>query len=56
MLRNLLFIVGVVCAIWVIYDVWVKQKMDTGVKIVWTIFALFFNILSAIVYYLVKKR
>lgn len=49
-------IVALICAIWVIYDVWVKQKkMSGGSKIVWTIFAIIFNIITAIVYYIKKK-
>ncbi|MEQ9406030.1 MAG: PLDc N-terminal domain-containing protein [Cyclobacteriaceae bacterium] len=56
MLQNILYVVAIICAIWVIYDVWTKQKMGTGMKVVWTIFALIFNILTAIIYYFVKKK
>ncbi len=50
-------IIALICAIWVIYDVWAVQKgMGTGAKIIWTIFALIFSIITAIVYYFVKKR
>jgi len=50
-------IVALICAIWVIYDVWTKQKkMSGGTKILWTLLAIFFNILTAIVYYFVKKK
>jgi len=55
-MNNILYIVGIICAIWVIYDVWAKQAMSTGSKILWTIFALLFNIITAIVYYFMKKR
>ncbi len=55
-MTNLLYIVGVIAAIWVIYDVWTQQKMDTGAKLIWTVCAIFFNIITAIVYYFVKKR
>ena len=53
---NILYVVGLICAIWVIFDVWTKQKMSTGSKLIWTICALFFNIITAIVYYFVKKK
>ncbi|MFK7954383.1 MAG: PLDc N-terminal domain-containing protein [Ekhidna sp.] len=53
---NVLSIVALLCAIWVIYEVWTKQKMSTGSKIIWTIFAILFNIVTAIVFYFMKKR
>lgn len=50
-------IIGFACAIWVIYDVWTEQKtMTPGSKILWTVLAIFFNIITAIVYYFMKKR
>jgi hypothetical protein len=56
-MEAILGIVALICAIWVIYDVWVVRKtMSTGSKILWTIFAIFFSIITAIVYYFVKKR
>lgn len=55
-MENIIYIVAIVCAVWVIYDVWTKQKMDTGMKVVWTILALIFNILTAIIYYFMKKK
>jgi len=55
-MTNILYVIGLICAIWVIFDVWTKQKMDTGGKIIWTIFALFFSVITAIVYYFMKKR
>ncbi len=55
-MNNIVYIIALICAVWVIYDVWVNQKMTTGSKAIWTIFALFFSIITAIVYYLTKKR
>ena len=53
---TLLWIIGVLCAVWVIYDVFTKnQKLSTGLKVVWTIMALLFSIITAIVYYFVYK-
>lgn len=54
---GLLGIIALVCAVWVIYDTWaVNRKDSTGMKIVWTILALVFSIITAIVYYFVRKR
>jgi len=49
-------IIEIIAAVWVIVDVWTKLKAKDGEKIVWTIAALFFSIITAIVYYFVKKR
>lgn len=55
--NTILGLVALIFAIWVIYDVWaVQKKMSGGSKIIWTIMAIFFNILTAIVYYFMKKR
>ena len=55
-MNNIIAIIALICAIWVIYDVWAKQKMGAGAKLLWTLFALLFSIVTAIVYYLMKKR
>lgn len=55
-MNNIIAIIALICAIWVIYDVWTKQKMGTGAKLLWTLFAFLFSIVTAIVYYLMKKR
>lgn len=54
---TLLWIVGIACAVWVLYDVWAVNRTltDTG-KIVWSILAIFFNILTAIFYYVMVKN
>jgi len=57
MIKGLFWLVGVAAAVWVIYDVWTQQrKTSQGEKIVWTILAILFSIITAIVYYFVKKR
>jgi len=54
---NLIYIVGLLCAVWVIYDVFAKNnKLKTGMKVLWTVLALFFSIITAIVYYFVYKK
>lgn len=52
----LLEVLAVVCAIWVIYDVWTNSKKDPAIKILLTILALAFSIATAIIYFLTKKR
>jgi len=57
LLENILFVVGVLCAVWVIYDVFAKnRKLSTGMKVLWTVLAVFFSIITAIVYYFVYKN
>jgi cell division protein FtsL len=56
-MNNLLYIVAVLCAVWVIYDVWANRKsMSTGTKLIWTICALLFSIVTAIIYAVVGKK
>ncbi|MEN8251905.1 MAG: PLDc N-terminal domain-containing protein [Bacteroidota bacterium] len=56
-LNSILYIVALIAAIWVIYDVVANQKgMSTGTKIIWIILALIFSIITAIVYYFMKKK
>lgn len=54
---TLIGIISLICAIWVIYDVLVKNTTSTiGIKIVWIICAIFFSIITAIAYYFVHKK
>jgi hypothetical protein len=49
--------VGLVCAILVIYDVFAKQKkMSMPTKVLWTVLAIFFSIITAIIYFLFIKK
>ncbi len=52
----LLYIFHAVCAIWVIYDVWAYGKQDTGIKILWTVMALAFSVITAIIYGIGRKK
>lgn len=55
--NTVVWIVALLCAIWVIYDVWaVNKKLSTLAKVIWTIVAILFSIITAIVYWLVEKR
>jgi hypothetical protein len=52
----ILWIVGIIAAVWVIYDVLTNNKrLSTGIKALWIICAVLFNILTAIVYFLIYK-
>ena len=57
MMTNLLSMGAIIAAVWVIYDVFmVKKNMSLGEKILWTVCAIFFSIITAIVYYFLKKK
>lgn len=49
-------IVGLIAAIWVIYDVLVNNKrLSDAMKAVWIICAIIFSIITAIIYYLIGR-
>jgi len=50
-------IIALICLVWVIYDVLaVNRKLSTEMKILWIVLAIFFSIVTAIVYYFVYKK
>ena len=54
---NIVWVLGVIAAIWVIADVWTKRRsMDQTMKIVWTVAAVLLSIITAIVYYFVVVK
>lgn len=56
-MRNAIGLIALICAIWVIYDVWTKNRsLSGGAKILWTVLAIFFSIITAIAYYFVGKK
>lgn len=56
-LNTILWIVGVLCAVWVIYDVLaVNKKLKTGLKVLWIVLAVLFSIITAIIYWFVYKK
>ena len=55
MLYTILQIVALLCCIYVIYSAWTSNK-STGSKVLWTIFALFFSIITAIVWVIQNKK
>ncbi|MEK6959782.1 MAG: PLDc N-terminal domain-containing protein [Nanoarchaeota archaeon] len=57
MITQLFGLIGLLCAVWVIYDVFaVRKRMATSERIIWTVCAILFSILTAIVYYFVRKK
>lgn len=56
-LNTVLYIVAIICAIWVINDVLAKnKKLSVGMKVLWIVLAILFSIITAIVYYFVYKN
>ncbi|NCP97622.1 hypothetical protein GW796_01380 [archaeon] len=56
MLETIIGIIGLISAIWVIYDVLTNNKrLSTVKKVIWIICAILFSILTAIIYFLVYK-
>ncbi len=54
---TLVWIVSLLCFIWVVYDILaVQDRMKTAHKVLWIIAAVLFSIITAIVYYFVVKR
>jgi len=50
-------IIAIIAAIWVIYDVFVNNKrLSDGMKVLWIISAVIFNIITAIIYYLIGRN
>jgi hypothetical protein len=53
---TLLGIIALVAFIWVVYNAWfVNRSLSTTAKILWSVAALFFSIITAGVYYFVEK-
>jgi len=54
---NIIGLIALAPAIWVIYDVLTYQKaFSQNKKILWIIMAIIFSIPAAILYYLIEKR
>jgi hypothetical protein len=53
---TVLGILAIIAAIWVIYDVVTNNRgLSSLAKILWIVFAIFFSIITAIIYFLVYK-
>lgn len=54
---EILGVVGLLCAIWVIYDLFAHQpEMRPSTKAIWVVLAIVFSIITAIIYYIIEKR
>ncbi len=51
----ILWIIGLVCCIWCVKDVWNKPKLDKGIKIILTIALLLCSWVGLAVYYFFLK-
>ena len=53
----ILGIIALIAAIWVIYDVLVNNRgLSDGMKVLWVVCAIFFSIITAIIYYLIGRK
>lgn len=55
MLATILWIVGIICCIWCIKDVWTKKNVDTVIKVLVTVGLLCFSWIGLAVYYFILK-
>ncbi|MBR5568923.1 MAG: hypothetical protein IKW27_09310 [Bacteroidales bacterium] len=55
MVSFLIWLVGVICCIWCIKDLWAKPKVDKVVKLVLTVALLCFSWVGFAVYYFLLK-
>lgn len=50
-------LIATIAFIWVAYEVWTKNyRLNKTSKIIWTVAAFFFSVLTAIIYYFAEKR
>jgi hypothetical protein len=50
-------VVALLSAIWVIYDVLANnKKLKTTTKVIWIVCAVFFSIITAIIYFFIGKK
>ena len=55
MIGLIIWIIGLVCCVWCIKDVWQKPKLDTVIKIILTVALLCFSWVGLAVYYFLLK-
>ena len=55
MISFIIWLVGVICCIWCIKDVWNKPKLDKVIKIVLTVALLVCSWVGLAVYYFILK-
>lgn len=55
MFTFILWLIGVICCVWCIKDVWSKSHVDTLIKVLLTIGLLAFSWVGLAVYYFIIK-
>lgn len=53
---GILALIQLVCAVWVIIEVLKRKDKSTSETAIWIIAAIFFGIITAIVYYFKEKK
>jgi len=54
---GMLGLIALLCAIWVIYDVFTNNRgLSDGMKLFWIILAIFFSIITALIYFLIGRN
>ncbi|MEM1328369.1 MAG: hypothetical protein AAGI23_20610 [Bacteroidota bacterium] len=55
-MQTVLGIIALIAFIWVVYNAWfVNRSLSTTAKVLWSVAAFFFSIVTAVVYYFVEK-
>ena len=52
---GLLWLIGLVAVIWAVIDI-VKQKKETGWKLIWLIITILLSVIGVILYYFISGR
>ena len=52
---GLLWLIGFIAVIWAIIDI-VKQKKETGWKLIWVIISLVLGVIGVVLYYFISGR
>ena len=55
MITFIIWLVGVICCIWCIKDVWSKSHVDTLIKVLLTVGLLCFSGIGLAIYYFIIK-
>lgn len=53
---GILWLIQIICALWVIVDIYKRADKTNEQKIIWIVAAIIFGIATAIVYYLLEKK
>jgi hypothetical protein len=52
---GLLWLIGLIAVIWAVIDI-VKQKKETGWKLIWLIISILLSVIGVILYYFISGR